>query len=114
MAANHERGERGLAKFEEKQKQRAVKGKKERELPAIERDQMKTRECEEADRLARRELHEKTFKEKEVQLRAPLSAAPRPKSPLFVACLSRKRSPSEPRTKIVFALRNTCTVDRNV
>jgi len=72
MAANHERGERGLAKFEEKQKQRAVKGKKERELPAIERDQMKTREREEADRLARRELHEKTFKEKEVQLRAPL------------------------------------------
>ena len=60
--ASHENREKGFAKFEERDRQIRVK----------EREQRGTQERAEADRLAKRELQEKTFKEKEALLRAPL------------------------------------------
>lgn len=60
--ASRENREKGLAKFEERDRQIRVK----------EREQRKTQERAEADCLAKGELQEKTFKEKEALLRAPL------------------------------------------
>jgi hypothetical protein len=98
--ASRENREKGLAKFEERDRQIRVKGHEQREIQerteadrsakrkqekinakfeerdrqirVMEREQRELQERAEADRLAKRELQEKTFKEKEALLRAPL------------------------------------------
>jgi hypothetical protein len=96
--ASRENREKGLAKFEERDRQIRVKEReqrkiqehagadrlreqekinakfeeRDRQIRVMEREQREIQERAEADRLAKRELQEKTFKEKEALLPAPL------------------------------------------